>query len=307
MFQRVDCGLLPARHILNLVSRPVIWAAFFLAGYRITQVDDMGFRASLFLLPLLAGCASTGGAPELPYPAFVQSEDLATTFLATLPGVRATQFRSDMRSGSAGHRIDIPRDWTGSTGGAPGKALEVFVLAGEVRFSEFPLRAGGYAYVPPGSMGFRLESDNGAQILYFLDDVPESSVIRAPLILDSELLPWRELSPGHYVKALREDPGSGARTWLQRIDPGVSMPWQSSSVMREGYLVTGEYQHSECLDGRAETGVYEAGGYFRRPPGIIHAGPESRAIIDATWFLREPGASETNTAAWCGPSGNGGT
>lgn len=266
----------------------------------------MGLRASLSaVLVLLAACA-TGGPPELPYPSFVQTDELSTTFLATLPGVRASQYRSDMRTGAAGHRIDIPADWKGSTGGAPGKALEVFVLAGEVRFSEFPLRAGGYAYVPPGSMGFRLESDSGARILYFIDDVPESSVIRAPLILESELVPWRELSPGLYIKILREDPGSGARTWLKRIEPGVTLPWQSSSVPREGYLVSGEYQESECFDGAAATGIYLPGGYFLRPPGIIYGGPESRAISDATWFLREPGKSDVNTAAWCGASGSGG-
>lgn len=266
----------------------------------------MGLRASFAtLLTLIAGCAATGGQPELPYPAFVQTDAVATTFLATLPGVRASVYRSDIRTGAAAYRIDIPPDWSGSTGGAPGKALEVFVLAGEVRFSEFPLRTGGYAYVPPGSMGFRLESDNGAQILYFLEDVPESSVIRAPLLLDSELAPWRELSPGLYIKILREDPGSGATTWLQRVEPGVSLPWQSSNSPREGYLVSGEYQHSECFDGRSETGIYKAGGYFWRPAAIIHGGPESRAISDATWFLREPRGADLNTAAWCGASGGG--
>lgn len=265
----------------------------------------MGIRASLVVLLLLnAGCATTG-PPKLPYPAFVQTDDLATTFLATLPGVRARQFRSDIRTGAAGHRIDIPGDWTGSTGGAPGKALEVFVLSGEVRFSDFPLRAGGYAYVPPGSMGFRLESDNGARLLYFLDEIPASSVIRAPLLLDSELLPWRELSPGLYAKVLREDPGSGAKTWLQRIEPGVSLPWQASSTEREGYLVAGEYRHSECFGGEAATWHYEEGGYFRRPPGIIHGGPEARAASMSTWFLRETSEGAINAAAWCGASGNG--
>lgn len=267
---------------------------------------SMNLRAALIIvLALFTGCAGTGGQPALPYPAFVKTDELATTFLATLPGVRAAIYRSDIRTGAAGHRIDIPPDWTGSTGGAPGKALEVFVLAGEVRLSEFPLRAGGYAYVPPGSMGFRLESDHGARILYFLDDVPESSVIRSPLILDSGLTPWRELSPGLYIKILREDPGSGATTWLQRVEPGVSLPWQSSTALREGYLVAGEYQHSECFDGRGETGVYEAGGYFRRPPEIIHGGPDARALSDAIWFFREPRRAEINTAAWCGASGSG--
>ena len=265
----------------------------------------MGLRASRPVFLALLGACATGGPSELPYPAFVKTDELATTFLATLPGVRAAQFRSDIRTGAAAHRITIPPDWTGSTGGAPGKALEVFVLAGEIRFSEFPLRAGGYAYVPPGSMGFQLQSDRGAQLLYFLDDVPESSVIRAPLIIESELLPWREESPGLYVKILREDPGSGARTWLQRVGPGVSVSWQSSSAPREGYLVEGEYRHSECFDGRAETGIYEAGGYFRRPPGVIHGGPESGAITESTWFVREPRQSESNSAAWCGSAAGG--
>lgn len=265
----------------------------------------MGIRASLVVVLLVLAACATTRPPKLPYPAFVQADELVTTFLATLPGVRARQFRSDIRTGVAGHRIDIPPDWTGSTGGAPGKALEVFVLSGEVRFSDFPLRAGGYAYVPPGSMGFSLESDFGARLLYFLDDVPASSVIRAPLLLDSELLSWRELSPGLYVKILREDPGSGAKTWLQRIEPGASIPWQTSSEEREGYLVAGVYRHGECFGGKGVAGRYEEGGYFRRPPGTIHGGPEARAESPSTWFLREPGEAEINAAAWCGAAGKG--
>lgn len=256
----------------------------------------------ILVLLFATGCASGSRSPELPYPAFIETEELPTIFMAAMPGVRAKQYLSDLRTRTTSNRIDIPPDWTGSTGGAPEKALEVYVLAGELRFSEFPLRAGGYAYVPPGSIGFRLESDNGARILYFLDDVPNASVIRAPLILDSELLSWREVSPGYYVKVLREDPGSGARTWLQRIEPGAAIPWQSSSSMREGYLVQGEYQHSECFEGVAATGRYEPGGYFLRPADVIHGGPQAQAFTDSIWFLREPREGVINESAWCGSS-----
>lgn len=254
----------------------------------------------IVLTACVAGCVTNKSPPALPYPVFVQTDDLPTIFMAALPGVRAKQYVSDLRTRTTSNRVDIPADWTGSTGGAPGKALEVYVLSGEIRFSEFALRAGGYAYVPPGSIGFQLESDNGAQLLYFLDDVPDASVIRAPLILDSNLLPWTEISPGFYVKELRKDPGSGAKAWLQRIEPGADLPWESSSATREGYLVQGDYQHSECFEGVAKTWQYSTGGYFRRPAEIIHGGPDAAAISDSIWFLREAREGVINNAAWCG-------
>lgn len=304
MFRRVLCGLLPARNILNLVSRPGFWAAFFLSAAGPGVRLRMSRRTlTLFVaVTVVAGCATNRSPPELPYPVFVQTDELPTIFMAALPGVRAKQYVSDMRTRTTSNRVDIPADWKGSTGGAPAKSLEVYVLSGEIRFSEFPLRAGGYAYVPPGSIGFRLESDTGAQILYFLDDVPDASVIRAPLILQSDLLPWTEVSPGHYVKELRKDPGSGATTWLQRLEPGAQIPWQSSSSPREGYLVQGDYQHSECFEGTAHTWQYSDGGYFLRPADVIHGGANSRAISDSIWFLREPRNGVVSDAVWCGGS-----
>ncbi|MDX1517189.1 MAG: hypothetical protein R3288_10140 [Woeseiaceae bacterium] len=246
-----------------------------------------------------AGCAG-GRPPALPYPAFIPTDELPDVFLAALPGVRAKQLAGDMHTRTASNRVDIPPDWTGSTGGSPGKALELFVMSGELRVGDIALGAGGYLYVPPGSLGFRLASDHGARILYFLNDVPATSVIRAPLLLDSNLVEWQETSPGIFTKVLREDPGSGARTWLYRVTPVGVVPWQSSTVGREGYLLRGQYRHSECLDGLAATGEYGPGGYFRRPPGAINGGPESRAETESVWFLRESSAGERNEAVTCG-------
>jgi hypothetical protein len=248
---------------------------------------------------LIAGCASENRRPDLPYPAFVVTDDMPDIFLAALPGVRAKEYVSDMRTRASSNRVLLPPEWSGTTGGSPGKSLEIFVLEGKLKFSDFELGPGGYAYVPPGSLGFRLETEAGALILYALDDIDAAAVIRAPIIIESDVVPWQEVRPGLYEKELRADPGTGARTWLVRLDPGMAPPFTSSSTMREGYLVEGELRHTECFEGEARTAGYFPGGYFRRPPDTVNGGPESTAILPSVWFLRERGAGQVTQHARC--------
>jgi len=253
-------------------------------------------------LPILAARAACASGPQPPpYPAFVISDELPDMFMASLPGIRAKQYAEDAQSRSTSNRIDLPADWKGTTGASPGKALEIFVLSGELQLADISLRRGGYAYIPPGSLGFNMQTADGARILYFLADFDSRAVIRAPLVLDSELIDWRPtVTPGVFEKELRADPGSGARSWLERIEPGVSMPWQSSTVAREGYLLAGRYQDAECVQGEPFVGVYDAGGYFRRPAEAVSGGPESLALTEVTWFLRERSAAELSDAT-CEP------
>jgi len=239
------------------------------------------------VLCLLGACAGTAEQPDLPYPVAVVTGEIEERFLAALPGVRAREFSSDMRTRAIAARVDIPMDWKGTTGGEPGKALEIYVLAGELRFSDFALGPGGYAYVPPGSLGFALASDIGAQVLYFLDEIDEKAVIRAPIIMDGSLLPWEEVHPGVFERELRRDPGTGARSWLLRVEPGASLPWSRSSVNREGYFIEGDYTHGECYEGVSSTWDYLPGGYFRRPAGVVNGGPPSVATASSVWYLRE--------------------
>jgi hypothetical protein len=241
---------------------------------------------AISVLLTVAGCASNM-PPKLPYPAFIKTEELPDMFIAAMPGVRAKPLAGDARTRTASSLITLPPDWKGTTGGAPGKSVELFVLAGEVHMSDFTLKAGSYAYVPPGSLGFGLATDKGAQILYFLDDIDEDSVIRSPILMNSKLLDWVETSAGRSVRELRSDPGSGSRTWLLRIEPGSTTEWFSSSVVREGFMLAGEYQDSECLNGEAQTWQYYPGGYFLRPPDIYSGGPEALATTETIWFLRE--------------------
>ncbi len=253
---------------------------------------------SLLLAVLGAGCAT---GPEPPaYPAFVISDELPDSFLASLPGVRAKEFSSDARSRNMSNRIELPTDWSGTTGGSPGKSLELFVLSGELRLADIALTKGGYAYIPPGSLGFNMQSDEGATILYFLGDFDSAAFIRTPLILDSGLVDWQPTDAiGVFTKDLRVDPGSGERTWLLRVEPDAQIPWQSSSAQLEGYLVSGQFQDSECVAGEPYTDIYLPGGYFRRPSDSVHGGPEATAISESTWYLREGRESTVNIAVDC--------
>lgn len=245
-----------------------------------------------------AGCASSPDAPS--YPAFVVSDDLPDLFLASLPGVRAKEYAGDMRSRAVSNRIELPAGWGGTTAGSPGKVLEIFVLSGDLSLADVELTAGGYVYVPPGSLGFNMVSDAGAVILWFLNDVDSKAAIQSPLILDSDLVDWQATDQiGIFTKDLRVDPGSGERTWLMRYEIDAKIPWQSSSASREGYLMSGQFQQSECVEGRPYTDLYRSGGYFNRPADSIYGGAEAAVLTESVWFLREKRESEINYDVNC--------
>jgi len=244
-----------------------------------------GIFCTLFVL-LLSACAS--GPPELPYPAYMQVDELDDVFMASLPGIRAKQLAGDSMTRRTSNRIDLPPEWEGTSGGSPGRSLEIFVIAGKMTIADIELGSGGYAFLPAGSLGFNLRSPSGARILYFLNDVDPESVIRSPIIIDAKVLSW-QASPrsGVFTKELRKDPGNGSMTWLLKVIPGTSIPWQKSSAVREGYLVDGSYRHSECVGGEVHTGQYLPGGYFNRPADTINGGPEAAALSESIWLLRE--------------------
>ncbi len=243
---------------------------------------------------LLGACGSNAVQPA--YPAFVQADALPDIFLADLPGVRAKRFAGDPNTRRSSNRLLLPPDWSFSTGGLPNKSVEIYVLAGSIKLGEFDLQAGGYAYLPDGSTGVSMSTVAGAQVLYFLDDANPAAVIRTPLIASRDLIPWNPLSTdledaGLSIKELRTDPGSGARTFLLRIEPGATRPWQSLSTLEEGYLLEGQYSHGECVSGETAVGTYSPGGYYYRTAGAVNGGPDSAAVVPSVWYLRllEPG------------------
>jgi len=257
--------------------------------------------SALCLCVLVSACAS--GPPTVPYPAFVQVDELEDMFMASLPGIRAKQLAGDPQTRRTSNRIDLPADWQGTSGGVPGRSMEIFVLEGLLMIADIKLPPGGYAFLPAGSLGFNMTTDEGARILYFVNDTDPESIIRSPIIIDSSLLTWDATeTPGVTTRELRRDPGNGAATWLLRIEAGASLPWQKSSALREGYLVSGNYQHSECVQGEALTWQYTKGGYFYRPADAVNGGPLSGGESPAIWFLRETEGGENEIVPGCVPT-----
>lgn len=250
----------------------------------------------------LAACAAS--QPKVPYPAFVQADETQDIFLAELPGIRAKQFAGDANSDRSSNLLLLPADWDFSTGAAPNKSVEIFVLAGEIELGDLTLRQGGYAWLPAGSTGTNIRSRAGAELLYFFNSFDERSTIQVPLINSVDAGRWKPLSDdpedfGLSVLELRSDPGSGARTWLLKIDSVAQQPWQSYSVAVEGFLVSGNYQHSECVAGVPVTGIYTTGGYFLRAPGAVNGGPDAVSTGTSIWFLRSMSKGERTIHGAC--------
>jgi len=243
------------------------------------------------LLGILCSCASK--LPTVPYPAFEQAGEIPDSFLAGLPGTRAKVLSGDSQSRRGSMLLQLPADWSFGTGAALDKTLELYLLEGDLTLGDFPLEPGGYAYLPSGSLGTKMSSRSGALLLYFLDDVHPDAVIQTPIINNSNLLEWQSEwdqvdSFGIATKELRLDPGSGARTWLQMIEPGAVQDWRNATTVQEGYLVSGQYHHVECISGQAVGGEYTKGGYFLRPAGAVNGGPDTAATESTVWLMRVP-------------------
>ena len=256
----------------------------------------------LFSMSLFAACAS--GPPDAPYPVFIQTDSLPDAFLAELPGIRAKQLAGNPDTRRSSNRLLLPPQWSFSTGAAPDKSVEIYVLAGEIRLGEFVLGSGGYAYVPPGSTGLNIQTESGALLLYFLDDENAASVIRTPMIVSRDILRWQAVSDdpnefGVSTKELRFDPGSGARTELLKIEAGVTRPWMKSSVLEEGYLLEGSYVHSECVQGKILTAGYTPGGYYHRPAGAVNGSLGSNTTASVVWLVRTLSHAKTTLVDEC--------
>ncbi len=262
-------------------------------------MNKRDLRFVLIAVTSLLVCACGAGSLKPPYPAYVVVDELPGAFIAGLPGVRAKHLSGDPRTQRASYRIELPADWSFTTGASPGQSVEMYVLAGEISLGEFPMTEGSYAYLPPGLSGLQMTSAKGALLLYFLDEANGAAVIETPLITNSSLLAWQPQDIGLSVKELRADPGSGARTWLLNVAPEATLPWQMSSRILEGYLLSGAITYSECRGEDYATDEYLAGGYFHRPPGAIHGGPDSQTTTGATWFLRVPGEEQVEIVDGC--------
>lgn len=182
-------------------------------------------------------------------------------------------------------------------GGAVAALSEIYVVRGSIRFARVALGPGDYARLGPGyDMGEVRFGEDSEILLFRYPDGAPASPQPEPLVVREADTEWTAGTVARdagaeaplMIRRLYTDPETGARTHLVRLAAGVSVPWEIHTTAEEGYLLDGDYRLAECLPSGRRDYDYQPGGYFYRPAGILHSGPDSTTTTGATWLIRTP-------------------
>lgn len=261
------------------------------------------------VLALLASACANQQPPSPSFTGFVQAQTAPDEPWSGFPGVVAKRLSADEFDGRRALHLELPLGWRWSGMTNDAFSREWFVLEGRLTAGGQTLRAGDLLYVAPGAAPPDMTAVLAARALLFIDPAVAGAGLQATFVSSARALPWRAGTVARdagvpldlSVKDLKEDPVTGARTWLVKIGPGVQVPWESHSVVEEGYLLEGDYRLSECLPEGRRDGNYLPGGYFRRPAGWIHSGPDSGTEEGAVWLMRSPGKLDVTFHESCVP------
>lgn len=268
----------------------------------------MHFIISLALCALLLGCSVEG---EGIY--FVNADDIAEAPNPLAWGQPAQVLRMDMATGGA-LRVTVPAGWDAQVPLRYSASLEVIVLKGGLALGPHALAKWDYVRVPAGEE-VSGRSESGAQFLMFFEGTypfivsPDPDHAPVPMtIVKRGAAPWmagtamadagRDDVPLK-IKHYKNDPQTGARTYLVAVQPGVTIPWETHAVPEEAYVLEGDYTLAECLPDGEQVGTYHVGGYFYRPPGIAHNGPKSGTQTGTVMLVRTPAALKVDLVDGC--------
>jgi hypothetical protein len=268
-----------------------------------------------WIAPVQAAEEVKGPVLEAGFVGYLQADAMPAEPSPVFPGALASTLSADPATGRAAYRVQFPAGFRFDREDRALQSLEVFVISGELSFGLDRLRRYDFGFVPPDVQWPRLASSQGAEALVFLD--PPAADPKAvwqqgaqgSYVTHFDEALWKEATvardAGHAldlkVQDLKKDPFTTARTWLVRGGASLKVPWERHSVVEEGYLLEGDYRLPECLPGRTVIGDYSPGGYFRRPPNIVHSGPESGTKTVAVWLMRSPAALDVIFAEPCAP------
>ena len=235
---------------------------------------------------------------------FVQEQSIEPRPIESVRGLSAKILREDQKSGALAVKTDIAAGWRDPRVGRHAGPFEIYVLEGTVSLGPIDLSAGDFVRIPRRAIYGPMESGSGAELLWFFDGPADFETSQSTTVYtaswtvarDAET-PWVEALVAREagveldleVKNLRNDPSTGARTFLVRAGEGVVVPWETHPVSEEGYLLDGEHRLEECLPSGLQAGTYQPGGYFFRPPDLMHMGPGSTYEESVTWLIRTPG------------------
>ncbi len=230
------------------------------------------------------------------------------------PGVEVRTLSEDDETGASSSMFRYPAGWTRQGPEVVVADEEFFVLDGEIEIAGEAYGIHDYAFLPAGYPRDELTSPKGAVVLTFFSATPETRPVAdyhdgfdaSLLIKKIRTIDMRWDRSGshkeqtnagdemeHYeagIKYLRQDPRTQDETLLFCASPQTYPPdWkglqETHATVEESFIVAGE------MIGPREVSV--AGGYFWRPPHILH-GPYG-SLTGAVAFIRTVGGSLVDT------------
>lgn len=234
---------------------------------------------------------------------YVRTAALGPEPIAEFAGFPGKVLSRNAGTGRLALELQIPAGFRDRGAREPGdRSFEVVVLDGQLGFGKESLGPRDFGYMPAGLWRPKLTSASGARLLAFFDPAPADPAIRTRLRdIGGYVTRYAEShwNPGSLSQAagfdlkleiqhLKKDPLSGARTWLVRLAPPVTMPFEVHSAAEEAYVLAGRFSQPECMPDGIRNGIYEANSYFYRPGGIPHSGPGAGPIEQTTFLMRSP-------------------
>lgn len=206
----------------------------------------------------------------------------------------AVVLRDDATSGQA-LRFMIPAATTFPGGTALGD-ISLYLLEGRLTIAGRSLEQGDFLRATQGAVLGRVIASANTTMLVFRNRPRTVAARPAVTVARGAAVAWgigqvsRDAGAPALlmVKRLWTDPATGAQFHIVKVAPGVAVPWEVHPVAEEGYLIEGDFHLAECLPSGRRDFDYAPGGYFYRPPGLIHSGPSSTTRAGATWLIRTP-------------------
>jgi hypothetical protein len=245
------------------------------------------------------------GFVSLPNPQEIPFVPLAIQGLPD--GVRVKILSLENQSGACSLLVEMPPQTSRTKRGFHTSDVEIFVIDGELKIGDAVLSSRCYSFIPAGMVYAPVETEKGCTALFFFNtgpDFTESDRSTSQAKIGTFIAcknyyeeGWEvgnlrdefKSSPPLFLKVLRQDEATGARTWITGVIGGhPRYAWQVHPMWREGFLLEGEYTIAECLLQGKQTVTYQYGGYFFRPANIAHVGPESGPNGYAIWLFRSP-------------------
>ncbi len=198
-------------------------------------------------------------------------------------GVQMRLLSQDDETGACTLVLDFPAGWRRNERGYNTAAEELYILRGTLNIGATDYITNCYSYIPAGLTTGPVEAGpNGCSVLAMYDarphfvasatSLPDARSDQYIQKMDTNEMPWRgphgdgeqPSEFGIMVKLLRQDPESGAQSWVLGILPG----WRENRkevhpVVEESFKLTGDM----LLGPR---GLMTPGCYFWRPPGVEH-------------------------------------